>query len=178
MNTVTKNEEETFVINDLIKTKEVRLINDEGTMIGVINTREALSLAENKGLDLVMISAKADPPICKIIDFGKYKYQHDKKLKEKAKIARANEIVTKEIKFRPTTDDNDVEIKIKKIREFLAGGDKVRLTIVYKTGELRHVEKGHELMNYITSSLSEIAKFESTPTLNGKTLSAVVVKNR
>ena len=174
MNTVTN--EETFVINNLINTKEVRLVNDEGTMIGVMPTREALSLAEGKGLDLVVISGKVDPPICKIIDFGKYKYQHDKKLKERAKIARANEIVTKEMKFRPTTNDNDVDIKIKKIREFLLEGDKVKLTIVYKGGELRHVEKGFELMNNIMTSLSSIAKFESVPALNGKILSATVSK--
>ena len=175
MNTV-KNNEEAFVVNNLIKTKEVRLINNHGEMVGVMDTREALHLASNQGLDLVVVSSKVDPPICKIIDFGKYKYQFDKKLKEKNKVARANEILTKEMKFRPTTDDNDIGVKVKKVKEFLMNGDKVRLTVVYKAGELRHIEKGHEVMSHIMELLGDLVKFESPPSLNNKILSAVVVK--
>lgn len=151
------------------------MIDEEGVMLGVMSSRQALSIAESKNLDLVEISPNTSPPICKVMNFGKYKYEQQKKqhaTRQKQKIAD-----TKELKLRPTIADADYAVKLKSIKKFITGGDKVRIFVVFKGREITHSEVGFALINRIINDINEIAKPEAPPKLEGKqifmTLSAV-----
>ena len=134
-------------VNHRIRVPEVRVIGADGGMLGVLQTHEALRMAQEQGLDLVEVNPKAEPPVCKILDFGKYKYEEKKKQAQ----ARRNQAVVeiKEIKLRPKTDDHDIDFKIKAARRFLEAGHKVKFTVRFRGREITHPEKAHEQLDII-----------------------------
>jgi len=150
----------------------VRLVNENGDMLGVVGIREALDLAEKAGLDLVEISPNAEPPVCKILDFGKFKYETKKRLhdaKKKQKI-----VVLKEMKFKPNISQGDFDVKLRKIKDFLKEGDKVKISLWFKGREIVHNEIGMKLFERISAELHEIAKVDQAPKMEGKQIIMVV----
>ncbi len=149
--------------NRAIRAKEVRVIGPDGNHIGVLNIKEALSLAEEYGMDLVEISPNANPPVCKIMELGKYKYQLSKKEKEAKK--KQHVIHVKELKMRPNIVDHDYEIKIKHAREFLEKHNKVKFTVRFRGREMMHRDKGKVLIERIIEDLSDIGEVEGKPSI-------------
>ena len=158
--------------NNRILSPEVQVIASDGENLGIISTNEAISKAKNEGLDLIEIAPKANPPVCKIMDMGKYKYDAQKKAnlaKKKQKI-----IALKEIKMRPVTETHDYEFKVKNAKKFIAKGDKVKFTIRFKGRELQHSHLGNELMTKIKEDMKDIGKVELQPKFDGKQMIMVI----
>ena len=158
--------------NNRISSPEVQVIASNGENLGILSTNEAISKAKNQGLDLIEIAPNARPPVCKIIDMGKYKYDAQKKAnlaKKKQKI-----ISLKEIKMRPVTETHDYEFKVKNAKKFIAKGDKVKFTIRFKGRELQHSHLGNELMTKIKEDMKEIGKVELHPKFDGKQMIMVI----
>jgi translation initiation factor IF-3 len=151
---------------------EVRVIGADGAQIGVIPTHEALKLAEEAGLELVEVNPRAAPPVCKIMDFGKFKYETSKK--EKASRRHQSTIVLKEIKLRPKTDEHDFDFKVKHIRRFLAEGNKCKLVIVFRGREIVHPETGQAMLDSVVKSVSDIAMVEQRPMMEGRRMVMVI----
>jgi translation initiation factor IF-3 len=145
---------------------EVRVIGDDGGQLGVMPTYEAMRLAEEKGLDLVEVSPKAAPPVCRIMDYGKFKYEQAKKTNQAKKHASVIEI--KEIKFRPKTDDHDYDFKVRHIRRFLEEGNKVRLVIAFRGREIVHPETGRAVLERVIKSVTDVAHVEQIPMMDGR----------
>ena len=150
----------------------MRLIDKDGEQLGIVSLQDALAKAELTGLDLVEIAPNAEPPVCKIIDYGKYRYQVTKKEKEGRK--SQHQVKVKEVKIKPNTDDNDIDVKVKHAREFIAKGNKVRLTCVFRGRELAHPEIGERSVKRICEDLSDVASPESEARLMGRNLSVVL----
>ena len=148
------------------------MIDHEGKQLGVMRTDQARAVAEGIGLDLVEVSPQARPPVCKIMDYGKYKYEESKKKQEAKK--KQGVIQLKEEKLRPSTDDHDVETKLKHIRRFLEEGDKAKITITFRGREMAHRELGMAMLKRMLSGVADIAKIELEPKQEGRFLSAVV----
>jgi translation initiation factor IF-3 len=161
-----------YRINGMIDTREVRLVGADGEMVGVVPLREALARAEDTGLDLVEVSPNADPPVCKLLDYGKFKYEAQKKAAAARKKQRVIEV--KEIKMRPSIDDNDYGIKMKKVREFLDEGDKVKVTLRFRGREMAHQELGIGLLNKVKEEVADLAKVEQFPRLEGRQMVMVM----
>jgi translation initiation factor IF-3 len=159
-------------INHRIRVPEVLVIGADGGKLGVLQTHEALRMAQEQGLDLVEINPKADPPVCKILDFGKYKYEEKKKQAQ----ARRNQAVVevKEIKLRPKTDDHDINFKIKAARRFIEGGHKVKFTVRFRGREITHPEKAQEQIDIITKALEDVANVETRPMMEARAMSVLV----
>lgn len=153
-------------INDEIRNREVQLINAEGTNLGVIDIQTALKMAADAGLDLVEISPNNNPPVCKILDFGKYKFQAQKKAAEARKRQKVVEI--KEIKLRPMIDDHDYDVKMKAMQRFFEEGDKVKVTLRFRGREMAHQELGTALLNRVKDDTANIAKVEQDPRFEGR----------
>jgi translation initiation factor IF-3 len=153
-------------INHRIRVPEVRVIVDEGEQLGVIPTHEALRIATEKGLDLVEISPRSFPPVCRIMDYGKYKYEQAKKKQQARKHASTVEI--KEIKFRPKTEQHDMDFKVKHVRTFLEEGNKVRLAVVFRGREITHPQTGMAVLNRVIEATADISSVEVTANLEGK----------
>ncbi|WP_424934291.1 translation initiation factor IF-3 [Amaricoccus macauensis] len=153
-------------VNDRIRAPEVRLIGAEGENIGVISPDKAMMLAADAGLDLVEISPNANPPVAKIMDFGKFKYEQQKKESEARKKQKTIEV--KEIKFRPNTDTHDYDVKMRSVMKFLEGGDKVKVTLRFRGREMAHAELGRRLLERVAGDIEEIGKIESMPRLEGR----------
>jgi translation initiation factor IF-3 len=149
-----------------IRVPEVRVIGGDGAQIGVIPTHEALKLAEEAGLELVEVNPRAAPPVCKIMDFGKFKYETSKK--EKASRRHQSTIVLKEIKLRPKTDEHDFDFKVKHIRRFLAEGNKCKLVIVFRGREIVHPETGHAMLDQVVKAVNDVAMVEQRPMMEGR----------
>ncbi|MBG1232935.1 translation initiation factor IF-3 [Aestuariivirga litoralis] len=158
--------EEAHKINNRIESREVRLIDAEGTNVGVVQTRAALIMAEEAGLDLVEISPDAKPPVAKILDYGKFKFQEQKRLAEARKKQRVVEI--KEIKLRPMIDDHDYEVKMKAAKRFFEEGDKVKVTLRFRGREMDHQELGHQLLAKVKTDMVDIAKVELDARFEGR----------
>ena len=141
--------------------KEVRVIDSDGTQIGVKPVNEALALARQRGLDLIEIAPMANPPVCKILDFSKYRYEQDKKVRESRKKQKAG--LLKEVRFKPHIGAHDLEVKIKQIGEFIAAHDKVRITVVFRGREMQHRDLGMKLLDTIRDRLVESAVVEQAP---------------
>jgi translation initiation factor IF-3 len=150
----------------------VRLVNEDGSMVGVTPTREALRLAEEAGLDLVEISPNADPPVCKILDFGKWKYQEEKKKNAARKKQKVIEV--KEIKLRPGIDDHDFDIKMRSVVRFLEEGDKVKVTLRFRGREMVHQELGVKVLDRVKEEMDAKAKVEQFPRLEGRQMVMVL----
>ena len=153
-------------VNERIRVAEIRLIGADGENIGVVSPARGLELAQEAGLDLVEISPNAVPPVCKIMDLGKFKYEQQKKASEARKKQRTIEI--KEIKFRPGTDTHDYEVKMRSVMKFLGEGDKVKVTLRFRGREMAHQQLGLELLNRVAADVGEAGKIESMPKLEGR----------
>ena len=158
-------------INHRIRVPEIRVILEE-EQLGIMPTHEALRLAEEKGLDLVEISPRAFPPVCRIMDYGKYKYEEAKKKQQARK--RASTVETKEIKFRPKTEEHDMDFKVKHVRRFLEGGNKVRLAVVFRGREITHPQTGMKVLNRVVELCTDIATVEATPNMEGRRMIMVI----
>jgi translation initiation factor IF-3 len=150
----------------------VRLIDDEGTQVGVVGLRDALNAAREKGLDLVEVAPAANPPVCKILDYGKFQYLQMKKLREARKTQRIVEI--KEIRLRPKTDDYHIGFKLKRARKFLAEGSKVKFRIQFRGREITHPEIGFEQLKDVQAALADVADVEQRPDMDGRTMLMVL----
>jgi translation initiation factor IF-3 len=159
-------------INHRIRVPEVRVIADEGEQIGIVPTHEALRLASERGLDLVEISPTARPPVCRIMDYGKYKYEEAKKKQQARKRASTSE--TKEIKFRPKTEGHDMDFKVKHIRRFLEGGNKVRLAVVFRGREITHPQTGANVLKRVVEATADISAVEVTPNMEGRRMIMII----
>ena len=159
-------------INDEIGVIRVRLVDERGQMVGIVGRNEALTAAANAGLDLVEIAPNADPPVCKILDFGKYKYEEQKKKNEARKKQKIIEV--KEIKLRPSIDDHDYEVKRRSMMKFIEEGDKVKVTMRFRGRELAHQELGMDVLIRVRDDLDEIAKVEQMPRMEGRQMTMVM----
>ena len=158
--------------NNRISSPEVQVINNQGENLGILSTNEAISMAKNLGLDLIEIAPNANPPVCKIMDMGKYKYDAQKKANKAKK--NQNKIEIKEIKLRPVTEIHDYTFKIKNAQKFLSKGDKVKFTIKFKGRELQHSNLGHRLMQKIKTDMEKLGKVELQPKFDGKQMIMII----
>jgi translation initiation factor IF-3 len=159
-------------INEEIGVMRVRLVDERGNMVGVIARNEALQMAANAGLDLVEISPNADPPVCKILDYGKFKYEEQKKKNEARKKQKIIEV--KEIKLRPSIDDHDYQVKMRSMNKFIEEGDKVKVTMRFRGRELAHQDLGMNVLMRVKDDLDGIAKVEQMPRMEGRQMTMVV----
>ena len=159
-------------INREIKAKEVRLINYNGENLGVVSTHEALKIAEEVGLDLIEISPQVNPPVCKVLDYGKYKYEMQKKKNEAKKNQKVVSI--KELKLRPMIEAHDYEVKLKQAKKFLSQGDKVKFTMRYKGREMSANDMGKEILNKLIEDLEGLCKVDAAPKAEGKQVFMIV----
>jgi translation initiation factor IF-3 len=150
----------------------VRVIADDGEQLGIITTQEALAIAMERGLDLVEVAPNADPPVCRIMDFGKFKYQQQKKQQEARK--KQTVIQIKEIKVRPKTDEHDYQTKLKHIRRFLEEGDRVKVSVFFRGREVVHKDRGANILARIVVDLGETAKTEQEPRFEGRTMNMML----
>ena len=152
------------------------MIGDDGAQIGVISTQKALELARSKGLDLVEVAATVKPPVCKIMDFGKYSYEQSKK----AKVAKKKQhmVILKEMRFRPKTEEHDYQFKLRHVREFLKQGNKVKVFIEFRGRELAHKELGTKILDRVTLDLAEFAAPETQPKMEGRSLSIIFIAKK
>jgi translation initiation factor IF-3 len=159
-------------VNNAISSASIRLVDQNGNMIGVVSAAEGMRLAEQAGLDLVEISPGASPPVCKILDYGKYRYEIQKKQHEARRKQKVIQI--KEIKLRPTIDKHDLDIKVRNVINFLEEGDKVRITLRFRGREMDHQDLGMKVLERVQESLKEHAKIEQSPRIEGKQISMTV----
>lgn len=154
----------------------MRLISNTGEQLGVVHIKEALSMASEHDLDLVEISPTAKPPVCKIMDFGKYKYEQSKKRDEAKK--KQKQVQIKEIKFRPGTDDGDYNIKMRNINRFLTDGDKVKVTLRFRGREMAHQELGAQLLERVKTDLAEVGTVEQFPKMEGRQMVMMIAPKK
>ena len=160
------------MINEQIRDKEIRLIGADGEQLGIMSARDAMKIAREAELDLVKIAPTAKPPVCKIIDYGKYKYEQDRK----AKAARKNQakVEIKEMKFRPKIDVGDYTTKKKHVLRFLAGGAKVKITIMFRGREMAHPEQGLSILERLADDLKDVAVIENAPKMEGRNMHMLI----
>jgi len=163
-----QNNKDEHRINERIRVPQVRLIDEKGGQVGVVDTREALQMARDRGLDLMEVSPNAQPPVCKICDYGKFKYE--KKKKEHLAKKKQTVIKVKEVQFRPQIEDHDMEYKFRNVRQFLSDGDKAKIVIMFRGREITYVDQGYRLMNQLTERVKDIAMIEAPAKLEGKKL--------
>lgn len=160
----------------MIRNPEIRLIDHDGNNVGLVTPSRAIEMAQEVGLDLVEISPSATPPVCKIMDFGKFKYETQKKAAEARKKQKIIEI--KEVKFRPNIDTHDYEVKMRSVQKFLGEGDKVKITLRFRGREMAHQEIGRDLLQKIADDVTEIGKVESFPRLEGRQMTMVIAASK
>ncbi len=158
-------------VNEQIRISPVRLIGANGEQVGVVPTSQALEMAREAGLDLVEVAATERPPVCKIMDFGKFKFLQKQKAKDKAK---SHHQKLKEIRLRPKTGDHDIDTKVNQARKFLEHKDKVLVYVVFKGREMQHIEEGKRIMQMVLEKLGELAKVEKAPSMEGKRMTAML----
>lgn len=164
------------MINEQIREKEVRLIGENGEQLGVIATSEAMKMAEDAGLDLVKIAPTAKPPVCKIVDYGKFRYEQIRKDKEARKKQKTVEI--KEIRMSPNIDTNDLNTKVNAARKFLLKGDKVKVTLRFRGREMAHMHSSRHILDEFAESMSDIAVVEKAPKVEGRTMTMFLTEKR
>ncbi len=161
-------------INEQIRHKQVQLIDDEGQKRGIMDTKEALNIAYEKNLDLVLVAPNGNPPVCKIMNYGKYKFEQSKKEKEAKKKQKVYEL--KELRITPNTEEHDFNFKAKNARKFLEDGCKVKITVRFRGRELNYVKQGETILNQFIEELSDIAVSEKRPVLEGKNMFIILAK--
>ncbi len=171
-----RRQEESHRINDRIIAKEVRLISDDGQQIGVVPLRDAINMAEQAGLDLVEVSSNTTPPVCKLLDYGKFKYREQKKEAQARK--KRSEIKIKELRIRYATDSGDVKVKIDQARRFLGEGDKVKFTMRFRGREIEHTDLGREKLDMLIGELSDIAVVDEKSPSYGRTLYVIMAPQK
>ena len=159
-------------MNGAIRAPQVRCIDPDGEQLGVLDTREAISKAEDFGLDLVEVQPNVDPPVCKILDYGKYKYEAQKRANEARKKQKIIEV--KEIKLRPNIDEHDYQVKMRNVVKFLSGGDKVKVTLRFRGREMAHQELGVNVLTRVREETEDIAKIEAMPKMEGRQMIMVL----
>jgi len=161
-------------INEKIREAEIRVIGSDGEQLGVMTPEAAIARAEDEGYDLVEVAPSSRPPVCRIMDYGKYKYEQKKKLGK----SKGHAAALKEVKLRPRTDDHDLEFKLKNARRFLLDGDKVKVTVMYRGREMVHRELGRKQLDFVAKQLDGLATVENPPRMEGRFLSMILVPNR
>ncbi len=159
-------------VNDMIDAPSIRVVGADGEMVGVVSVQEGLDIAFDAGLDLVEVSPNADPPVCKVLDYGKYKYEEQKRKNEARKKQKVIDV--KEIKMRPGIDVHDYDVKIRSAKRFLDDGDKVKVTIRFRGREMAHQELGMKVLNRIRVELDDLAKVEQFPKMEGRMMTMVI----
>ena len=159
-------------INEMINSRSVRCIDPDGEQLGILSIDEAMNKAEELGFDLVELQPNADPPVCKILDYGKHKYQAQKRANEARKKQKIIEV--KEIKLRPNIDQHDYQVKMKAVRKFIDGGDKVKITLRFRGREMAHVELGTDLLSRVQEDIDDFAKIESMPKMEGRQMTMIL----
>ncbi len=159
-------------INERIGVREVRVVGEDGEQLGVLPTRDALTRARELGLDLVEVAPNSRPPVCRIMDYGKYKYEQSKKARQARK--RQHHVVVKEIKMRPKIETHDYDFKKKHIVEFLEHGDKVKVTLMFRGREMAHTDLGRKLLDQLSSELTDLAKVEAPPKQEGRNMTMLL----
>ena len=171
-NTNSQNNNKGQRINENIRVREVRLIDDEGNQLGIVPTQEALKLAKEKDFDLVEVSPNANPPVCKILDYGKYRFEQEKKLRDSKKNQKVLKL--KEIRMQPKIGSGDLDTKAKHIQEFLNEGDKVKVTIRFRGRELAHTELGYDVLNEVLKRLTSAYNIEKPAAMDGRNMSMTI----
>jgi translation initiation factor IF-3 len=158
--------------NRQIRAREVRVVDENGEQVGVLQTNEALDLAQERGLDLVEVAPNANPPVCRIMDYGKYRYQQQKKQQEARK--KQTTVQIKEIKVRPKTDEHDFNTKVKHVRRFLESGDRCKVTVFFRGREIVHKDRGQDILQRVYEAVEDIAKMEQEPKSEGRTMNILL----
>ncbi len=164
------------MINEQIRDKEIRLIGENGEQLGIMSSRDAMRMAEEAGLDLVKIAPTAKPPVCKIVDYGKFKYEQVRKEKEARKKQKIVEI--KEIRLSPNIDKNDLNTKVNAARKFLTKGDKVKVTLRFRGREMAHMNTSRHILDDFAQSVADIAVIEKAPKVEGRTMTMFLTEKR
>ena len=164
------------MINEQIRDKEVRVIGEEGQQLGIMSSHDAMKLAEEAGLDLVKIAPTANPPVCRIVDYGKFKYEQLRKEKEAKKKQKIVEI--KEIRLSPNIDTNDLNTKVSAARKFLEKGNKVKITLRFRGREMAHMNNSKHILDDIAESLKDIAVIEKAPKVEGRSMTMFLTEKR
>jgi translation initiation factor IF-3 len=159
-------------INNRIRAREVRLIDEQGAQVGIVQLRDALTMADERGLDLVEVAPTAVPPVCRIMDYGKFRYEQTKKEREARKHQKQAEL--KEVRLKPKTDEHDLEVKAKQARRFLLAGDKVKFTVRFRGREMAHPDIGREMLEQMAEELRDVATIEQRPLMEGRALSLLL----
>lgn len=162
--------------NEMIRAREVRVIGADGDQLGILQRQDAINMAKEAGLDLVEVAATSDPPVCRIMDYGKFKYEQQKKKADAKK--RQSVVQIKEIKVRPKTDDHDYETKLKHIRRFLEDGDRCKVTVFFRGREIVHKDRGVAILDRMVQDLADVAKVEQEPRAEGRTLQMLLVPKK
>lgn len=174
-----KREEDKVRINEQIRARQVRVVDEEGNQLGIMDPRDALREADGRGLDLVEVAPQASPPVCRIMDYGKYKYEQKRRARDSRK--HQHTVSLKEIKFRPKIDKHDFEFKTNHVREFLAEGSKVRITIMFRGREMAHPEFGKEILVKVVEATRDVASSDIDPEtvrLEGRNMSLVLTPTK
>ena len=174
-----KIEEEKVRVNEMIRARQIRVIDEEGNQLGIMSPADAMREAEERGVDLVEVAGKAVPPVCRIMDYGKYRYQQSKRAKESKK--HQHIIVVKEIKYRPKIDNHDFETKTKHVQEFLGEGDKVKVTIMFRGREMAHPEFGREILARVVEATKDLCQEQVDVThlrMEGRNMTMVLTPAR
>ena len=164
------------MINEQIRDKEVRVVGEDGEQLGVMSSRDAMKLAEEAGLDLVKIAPTAKPPVCKIVDYGKFKYEQTRKEKEAKKKQKVIEI--KEIRLSPNIDTNDLNTKINAARKFIAKGDKVKVTLRFRGREMAHMANSKHILDDFAEALADVATVDKAPKVEGRSMAMFLTEKR
>ncbi len=163
-------------INEQIRDKEVRVIGEDGEQLGIMSSKEALTLADEAGLDLVKIAPTAKPPVCRIVDYGKYKYEQTRKEKDKKKNQKVVEV--KEVRLSPNIDTNDLNTKINAAKKFLAKGDRVKVTLRFRGREMAHMNTSKHILDDFAESLAEVAVVEKAPKIEGRSMTMFLTEKK
>ena len=164
------------LVNEQIRLSEVQVISDSGEKLGIMSSKDALSKAIEKDLDLVLVAPNANPPVCKIMNYGKYKFEQSKREKEAKKKQKSLEV--KELRVTPNTEEHDFNFKVKNARKFLESGSKVKITVRFRGRELSYVKLGEDILNKFVEELSDIATPEKKPLLEGKNMFVILSLNK
>jgi translation initiation factor IF-3 len=156
----------------MIRAREVRVIGQEGGQLGIMTVQDAIQFAEEQGLDLVEVAPEARPPVCRVMDYGKYKYQQSKRLQQAKKKQKV--ISVKEIKLRPKTEEHDYQFKTQPVRRFLQDGHKTKVTVVFRGREMAHTELGRQMLDRVAADLQDIGAIEQTPRQEGRNMTMVL----
>ena len=162
-------------VNGGVKAETIRLIDEEDNQVGVVRKEDALARAREVGLDLVEVAPTSDPPVCRIMDYGKWQYQQKRRMRDSHKKTLHHVATLKEIRLRPETDTHDLEIKVKHAREFLEKGHKVQFTVFFRGRQMLHKEHGYEVLNRVTESMEDLAKVERPSAMTGRRMTLLLV---